>query len=166
MFQVFAPSASFAHPFDSKTITANHQGFLAEGLQRTTAGLGSIIIDSQPITVALLASLFFNERLKPLGYAGLALGVAGLLLLEVPPEALTTGAPSLAGTHAFNVATIVAVDVAINGMAARSRWSTCGSNICVRCVAIASTFVVVNAVPLSPKETHNCVMRTYSTLTT
>lgn len=76
-----------------------NQGFLAEGLQRTTAGLGSIIIDSQPITVALLASLFFNERLKPLGYAGLALGVAGLLLLEVPPETLTTGAPSLAGRH-------------------------------------------------------------------
>ena len=74
-----------------------YQGFLAEGLQRTTAGLGSIIIDSQPITVALLASLFFNERLKPLGYAGLALGVAGLLLLEVPPETLATGAPSLEG---------------------------------------------------------------------
>ena len=30
------------------------QGFLAEGLQRTSAGLGSIIIDSQPLTVALL----------------------------------------------------------------------------------------------------------------
>ncbi|XP_039138652.1 WAT1-related protein At3g02690, chloroplastic isoform X2 [Dioscorea cayenensis subsp. rotundata] len=35
------------------------QGFLAEGLQRTSAGLGSVIIDSQPLTVAILASLLF-----------------------------------------------------------------------------------------------------------
>lgn len=61
------------------------QGCLAEGLQRTTAGLGSVIIDSQPLTVACLASLFFNEPVGPLGVAGLVLGVAGLVLLELPP---------------------------------------------------------------------------------
>ncbi|GAB4817226.1 hypothetical protein N2152v2_004272 [Parachlorella kessleri] len=64
------------------------QGFLVEGLQRTAAGLGSVIIDSQPLTVALLASLLFGERLGPLGYAGMGLGVAGLCLLEVPPSLL------------------------------------------------------------------------------
>ena len=68
------------------------QGFLAEGLQRTSAGLGSVIIDSQPLTVAALAALLFGERLRPLGIAGLGVGVAGLCLLEVPPEALA-GAP-------------------------------------------------------------------------
>jgi drug/metabolite transporter (DMT)-like permease len=67
------------------------QGFLAEGLQRTSAGLGSVIIDSQPLTVAVLASLFFGERLGKLGVLGLGMGVAGLLLLEVPPEVLSTG---------------------------------------------------------------------------
>ena len=62
------------------------QGFLAEGLQRTSAGLGSVIIDSQPLTVAALAALLLGERLRPAGVAGLAVGVAGLCLLEAPPD--------------------------------------------------------------------------------
>lgn len=40
------------------------QGFLAEGLTKTSAGLGSVIIDSQPLTVAILASVLFGERLN------------------------------------------------------------------------------------------------------
>ncbi|EFJ33963.1 hypothetical protein SELMODRAFT_270472 [Selaginella moellendorffii] len=64
------------------------QGFLAAGLGKTSAGLGSVIIDSQPLTVAILASILFNETIKPLGALGLLLGVAGLLLLEVPAESL------------------------------------------------------------------------------
>eukprot|EP00850_Spirogloea_muscicola_P022416 SM000293S10917 [mRNA] locus=s293:5370:8550:+ [translate_table: standard] len=63
------------------------QGFLAEGLRRTTAGLGSVIIDSQPLTVAVLATIFFGETLSLVGVAGLVLGVVGLCLLEVPREA-------------------------------------------------------------------------------
>ncbi|KAF3970471.1 hypothetical protein ACB098_01G197200 [Castanea mollissima] len=59
------------------------QGFLAEGLQKTSAGLGSVIIDSQPLTVAILASLLFGESIGFVGGAGLVLGVIGLLLLEV-----------------------------------------------------------------------------------
>ncbi|KAJ0027312.1 hypothetical protein Pint_35952 [Pistacia integerrima] len=59
------------------------QGFLAQGLQRTSAGLGSVIIDSQPLSVAVLASLFFGESIGLVGAAGLAVGVIGLLLLEV-----------------------------------------------------------------------------------
>lgn len=66
------------------------QGFLAEGLQRTSAGLGSVIIDSQPLSVAVLASVLFGERLGKWGGIGLILGVAGLLLLEVPPSVLQT----------------------------------------------------------------------------
>ncbi|CAN6318003.1 unnamed protein product [Urochloa humidicola] len=60
------------------------QGFLAEGLQKTSAGLGSVIIDSQPLTVAILASLLFGESIGAIGAGGLVLGVVGLLLLEVP----------------------------------------------------------------------------------
>ena len=71
------------------------QGFLAEGLQRTSAGLGSVIIDSQPLTVALLAALLFGERLRPAGIAGLGVGVLGLCLLEVPPEAVSGAHPPL-----------------------------------------------------------------------
>ena len=83
------------------------QGFLAEGLQRTSAGLGSVIIDSQPLTVAVLASLLFGERLGPWGVAGLGLGVVGLLMLEVPPSVLTSlpdVITSTAGTAALETA--------------------------------------------------------------
>ncbi|CAM8948030.1 unnamed protein product [Rhodiola kirilowii] len=64
------------------------QGFLAQGLLRTSAGLGSVIIDSQPLTVAILAALLFGESLGLVGITGLVLGVIGLLLLEVPTISL------------------------------------------------------------------------------
>ncbi|KAE9594452.1 hypothetical protein Lal_00001312 [Lupinus albus] len=60
------------------------QGFLVQGLQRTSAGLGSVIIDSQPLTVAVLAALLFGESIGIVGAAGLVLGVIGLVLLELP----------------------------------------------------------------------------------
>ena len=65
------------------------QGFLAEGLQRTSAGLGSVIIDSQPLSVALLASILFGETLSAAGYGGLVIGLLGLCLLEVSPESIS-----------------------------------------------------------------------------
>lgn len=76
------------------------QGFLAEGLQRTTAGLGSVIIDSQPLSVALLAALLFGEELTAASYVGLALGVLGLCLLEVPVETLAAAPQTVLGRHA------------------------------------------------------------------
>ena len=42
-----------------------------------------VIIDSQPLTVAILASLLFGESIGAVGVGGLVLGVVGLLLLEV-----------------------------------------------------------------------------------
>lgn len=60
------------------------QGFLAEGLARTGAGLGSVMIDSQPLAVALLALVLFGERIGLWGWLGLALGVAGISLLGLP----------------------------------------------------------------------------------
>ncbi|MEM9804944.1 MAG: DMT family transporter [Cyanobacteria bacterium P01_D01_bin.56] len=60
------------------------QGFLAEGLQRTGAGLGSVMIDSQPIAVAVMARFLFEEIVGPLGWIGLAIGVSGISLLGLP----------------------------------------------------------------------------------
>jgi drug/metabolite transporter (DMT)-like permease len=60
------------------------QGFLAEGLLRTGAGLGSVMIDSQPLAVALLAWWLFHERIGIWGWLGLALGVLGISLLGLP----------------------------------------------------------------------------------
>ncbi|XP_008463172.2 WAT1-related protein At3g02690, chloroplastic [Cucumis melo] len=74
------------------------QGFLAQGLQRTSAGLGSVIIDSQPLTVAVLAAFLFGESLGLIGAAGLVLGVFGLLLLEVPSLTFDANSFSLWGS--------------------------------------------------------------------
>lgn len=74
---------------------AAFQGFLAQGLERTSAGLGSVIIDSQPITVALLAALFFGEKIGSKGAIGMVLGILGLCMLEVPPQVLLDGLHAL-----------------------------------------------------------------------
>lgn len=62
------------------------QGFLAEGLVRTGAGLGSVMIDSQPIAVALMALWLFGEQIGAIGWLGLALGIVGISLLGLPDE--------------------------------------------------------------------------------
>jgi drug/metabolite transporter (DMT)-like permease len=103
---------------------AAFQGCLALGLQRTSAGLGSVIIDSQPLTVAVLAALLFGERLGAAGAAGLAAGVAGLALLEVPPDALAAllhGAPPGGITAATSAA--AAIDVASTATPTSPPWS-------------------------------------------
>ena len=77
------------------------QGFLVHGLGGTGAGLGSVLIDSQPLLVALLARTLYGEAINPFGWFGLLLGLAGILCLGLPapllrqwwlegPEAITT----------------------------------------------------------------------------
>jgi drug/metabolite transporter (DMT)-like permease len=62
------------------------QGFLAEGLVRTDAGLGSVMIDSQPLAVALLSLWLFKEHIGIWGWLGLGLGVLGISLIGLPEE--------------------------------------------------------------------------------
>lgn len=62
------------------------QGFLAAGLLRTGAGLGSVMIDSQPIAVALMAWWLFGEHIGLWGWLGLGLGIGGISLLGLPDE--------------------------------------------------------------------------------
>lgn len=57
------------------------QGFLALGLERTSAGLGSVMIDSQPLAVAILALILYGERVGAFGWLGLMLGVMGISLI-------------------------------------------------------------------------------------
>ena len=62
------------------------QGFLAEGLVRTGAGLGSVMIDSQPLAVAILSLWLFQERIRFWGWLGLVIGVIGISLIGLPDE--------------------------------------------------------------------------------
>ncbi|MGF1490906.1 MAG: DMT family transporter [Microcoleaceae cyanobacterium] len=62
------------------------QGFLAEGLARTGAGLGSVMIDSQPLAVAILSLWLFQERIYLVGLAGLAVGILGISLIGFPDQ--------------------------------------------------------------------------------
>lgn len=100
------------------------QGFLAEGLQRTPAGLGSVIIDSQPLSVAILASIVFGERLGRMGVAGLALGVAGLLLLEIPLETLKSYLMDSGLLNADSISGMEVVDASAPDVAASSIWDS------------------------------------------
>ncbi len=63
---------------------AMFQGFLAAGLVRTDAGLGSVMIDSQPLAVALLSSWLFGEIIGILGFLGLIIGIIGISLIGLP----------------------------------------------------------------------------------
>ncbi len=67
------------------------QGFLAEGLVNTGAGLGSVIIDTQPLTVAVLSSFLFGERIRKIGWFGLLFGIAGVSLIGLPDEWIWQG---------------------------------------------------------------------------
>ena len=60
------------------------QGFLALGLQDTGAGLGSVLIDSQPLLVALLSAWFFGEYIGLWGGLGLLLGLIGISAIGLP----------------------------------------------------------------------------------
>lgn len=63
---------------------AMFQGFLAQGIVKTGAGLGSVMIDSQPLAVALLSSLLFGEVIGLWGWLGLSIGVFGISLIGLP----------------------------------------------------------------------------------
>jgi drug/metabolite transporter (DMT)-like permease len=65
------------------------QGFLAAGLVRTTAGLGSVMIDSQPLAVAVLSAWLFKEQIGAIGICGLILGILGISCIGLPVEWLS-----------------------------------------------------------------------------
>ena len=62
------------------------QGFLTNGLLRTKAGLGSVMIDSQPLAVALLSAWLFKESIGLWGGIGLFLGILGISCIGIPEE--------------------------------------------------------------------------------
>jgi drug/metabolite transporter (DMT)-like permease len=65
---------------------AMFQGLLTEGLVNTGAGLGAVLIDAQPLVVALLSRLLFGEVIGLWGWLGLAIGLAGICLCGLPEQ--------------------------------------------------------------------------------
>ena len=64
------------------------QLFLTYGISETGAGLGSVLIDSQPLLVALLARAIFGNVINPIGWLGLLFGLGGIIFLGFPKEFL------------------------------------------------------------------------------
>ncbi|NJN20641.1 MAG: DMT family transporter [Leptolyngbya sp. RL_3_1] len=60
------------------------QGLLTTGLVNTGAGLGAVLIDAQPLVVALLARVLFGNLIGLWGWLGLAIGIAGISLCGLP----------------------------------------------------------------------------------
>ncbi|WP_310417067.1 DMT family transporter, partial [Chamaesiphon sp. OTE_8_metabat_110] len=87
------------------------QGFLATGLVRTNAGLGSVTIDSQPLAVAILSAWLFKERIGAIGICGLVLGVLGISCVGLPVEWLSQISTN-SGASQFD----------LSGLAERGEW--------------------------------------------
>ncbi len=60
------------------------QGFLTEGLVSTGAGLGAVLIDAQPLVVAVLSRFLFGDLIGFWGWLGLAIGVLGISFCGLP----------------------------------------------------------------------------------
>jgi drug/metabolite transporter (DMT)-like permease len=65
-----------------------HYGFQTVGLQTTNASNASVYVATGPITIALLAVVFLGERLNATKLAGIAIAVAGVLVVMGPRTVL------------------------------------------------------------------------------
>ncbi len=83
------------------------QGFLAEGLARTGAGLGSVLIDSQPLAVALLCCWLFGEAIGWVGWLGLSLGILGISAIGLPEDWIFSLFQGAETTVSFNIENIL-----------------------------------------------------------
>lgn len=86
---------------------AMFQGFLSEGLVRTSAGLGSVMIDSQPLAVAVMSKFLFKEVIGWWGWLGLLIGIAGISIIGIPDHwiySVVQGNPGLINVDWHNLA--------------------------------------------------------------
>ncbi|AFY69852.1 protein of unknown function DUF6 transmembrane [Thalassoporum mexicanum PCC 7367] len=118
------------------------QFFLALGLVRTGAGLGSLIIDSQPLAVALLAALIYQERISWLGVIGLFVGVVGIGLIGLPADLLT----------AFGQGDLAAVIA--GGVFTTGEWLMLGASLSMAVGTILIRPVVAHADPVAATGWH------------
>ena len=83
------------------------------GIEQAGAGLAAVLANTDPLFVAVLAALLLDERMAPLQWAGLALGLIGaaVVVWEGPlwPPELSVGALAVVGgAFAWSVGTVTA----------------------------------------------------------
>jgi len=68
----------------SFSITTVSSALLVFGVNRVSAGLGSLVASTMPLFTALLSLALLGQRASRLGKAGLAIGFVGAVVLAVP----------------------------------------------------------------------------------
>ena len=100
---------------------ALYLGFNFVAMQTVEASLAAIIGSSLPLWVTLIGWLALGERLRPLGLAGLAAGLVGVLLVM--------GTRLSAGVDPFGVALCVAGVLALTAATLSVKGATSGGNL-------------------------------------
>ncbi|MBE9009268.1 EamA family transporter [Pseudanabaenaceae cyanobacterium LEGE 13415] len=129
---------------------AMFQGFLAQGLVRTDAGLGSVMIDSQPLAVALMALWLFGEKIGLWGWLGLAIGVGGITLLGFPEELLLSAGSRL-GDALINVGSFTDL---LASLFDNGQWLMLLAALSMAVGTIISRYVCQHADPISATGWH------------
>jgi drug/metabolite transporter (DMT)-like permease len=75
----------------------------------TGAGIASVLGNTQPLIIIVLAALFLGERLRPFKILALGLGLAGVTLLALPALREQTGHPLLGAMLALGSSASAAV---------------------------------------------------------
>ena len=83
------------------------------GIANAGAGLAAVLANTDPLFVAALATAFLGERLAPVQWAGLAVGLAGAALVvwegpAWPPAVSVDALVVVGGALAWSVGTVVA----------------------------------------------------------
>jgi len=80
------------------------------GIAHAGAGLAAVLANTDPLFVAMLAALVLGERLVPLQWAGLAIGLVGAALVVWQGPRLSLDAlVVVGGALAWSIGTVVAV---------------------------------------------------------
>ena len=84
-------------------------------------GLATVIESLQPLIAAVLAVVFLRERLGPIGWVGLCLGVSGVALIAIPRVLASGGGSTAFGLVLVIMATsgVAVGNIAIKSLATR-----------------------------------------------
>jgi len=127
------------------------QGFLARGLERTGAGLGSVMIDSQPLAVAVMARFLFQEWIGPWGWSGLVVGLLGISFIGLPDEWVL----ALLQGHWFDLGPVITLEQEIwSGLFQQGEWLMLMAALSMAVGTILIRFVAKVADPVAATGWH------------